>query len=160
MLLATGWFVVQVLRPGYADAVADSLDALDHAYDAQDEQLWSALELQLQQLQQKDPFLHCQWHRRLNNARGLLQIAVSRNHRSGSVWDLLDWLAQSSPGNYGLLYVHDDEDVAGARAGGGDFANVLRVWRLRRGQLSEHADALLSPLVPAVIDPGHAGTLP
>lgn len=158
MLLATGWFVVQVLRPGYLNAADDGIDALDDAYDAQDEQLWTALEQRLQQLPQEYSFVQWQWHRQWNNSRGLLQLSTSRNHRSSAVWDLLAWLAQSSPSNYGLLYVHDDEDVPGRRPDGGDFANVFRVWRLCRGQLSEHADALLSPLVPTVMDPEHAGT--
>ncbi len=154
MMLATGWFVVGVARPGYAGAAIEDLDQLDDVYDAQDEQLWDALESWLNA--HADGLFTWRFLRRLNNHRGLLQVLVSRNHRASPVWDLLDWLSQSA-GTYGLLHVHDDEDDRSTKIegfGSVPNANALKVWCLRRGTLTEHTDTLLSPLDPLAQDPG------
>jgi hypothetical protein len=70
--------------------------------------------------------------------------------------DVLRWLAATGPGSYGLVYVHDDEDVgdAGRLRGrdGTDRSNEFRVWRLLGGTVEELADPFLSPIVPR-IDP-------
>ena len=156
MLFAVGWFVVGVPRTDDATRPDSACDADDFC-DAQDEVLWSALERQLEIVAATDPFVQCRWERQLNNARGVLQVLASRNHRSSGIWSLLEWLAESSAGNYGLLHVHDDEDGRDrhsktAEHGEPDFDNAFRVWRLARGVISEHADTLLSPIVPTVVD--------
>ncbi len=152
MLLAVGWFVVRAARPGYRDASFEDLDSLDECYDAQDEQLWDALEAWLNA--RADGLLQWNFQRRFNNHRGLLQLIVSRNHRASTVWDLLEWLSRSE-GTYGLLHVHDDEDVRGADIEGFGAianANAFKVWCLKRGVLTEHVEPLLSPIVPLLQD--------
>ena len=49
-----------------------------------------------------------------------------------------------APGPYGLLYVHDDENP--------EHALNFRVFRLIRGTVTEHADHLLSPVIPTLKD--------
>jgi hypothetical protein len=53
-------------------------------------------------------------------------------------------VGRHAPGSYGLLYVHDDEDP--------DRRLDFRVFRLARGTVTEHADHLLSPVVPTLED--------
>lgn len=155
MMLAVGWFIVAVPRQGYKAAGLEDIDRLDDEYDGQDEVLWNALEHWLGE--HADGFLQWNFTRHNNNARGLLQVSTSRNHRVSCIWDLLNWLAQSSSGSYGVLHVHDDEDrnrrnVSQGGADTCDHSNEFRIWCLKRGSLCEHADTLLSPLVPAVKD--------
>ncbi|GAA2641537.1 Imm7 family immunity protein [Nonomuraea recticatena] len=57
---------------------------------------------------------------------------------------LFERVGRIAPGSYGLLHVWDDE---------GSHPNEFRVFRLVRGQVSEHADPLLSPVIPTVEDP-------
>ena len=69
------------------------------------------------------------------------------NHRGvqgAEVIDLFTRVGHLAPGSYGLLYVHDDEDP-------GDELN-FRVHRLVRGTVTEHADQLLSPVIPTLED--------
>jgi hypothetical protein len=86
----------------------------------------------------------------LGSVNGAWHVMVSgfANRRSGEaqeMFDLFAEIARVAPGSYGLLYVWDDEDVEG-------YANVFRVWSLRRGQLTVHEDVLLSPCVPSIED--------
>lgn len=90
----------------------------------------------------------------LNNHSGLLQFSVSKNHRSTPMWDMLNWLCSRSDGVYGLVYVHDDEDLLGMHhygRGDKDNSNEFRVWRLLKGQLQEFDDPFLSPIVPTIL---------
>jgi hypothetical protein len=69
------------------------------------------------------------------------------NHRGTHgdlVIDLLGKVGPLAPGSYGLLYVYDDEDPR--------HSNAFRVFRLVRGLVTEHADTLLSPMIPTVGD--------
>ena len=81
---------------------------------------------------------------------GMYSLTISglRNHRREEVIDLFEWLAENSPACYGLLYVQDGEDWRR----GADYQNDFRVWRLAKGQLTEHADPFLSPRIPTVED--------
>ncbi|MEV5647137.1 Imm7 family immunity protein [Nocardia sp. NPDC052254] len=60
------------------------------------------------------------------------------------VIDLFTRIGRLARGSYGLLYVHDDEDAA--------YAGGFRVFRMARGLVTVHADALLSPVVPILED--------
>ena len=82
----------------------------------------------------------------LNGFGDVLTVTAFTNHRCQPVIDLFAWLAQHRPGSYGLLYVHDAEDLR-------QFDNEFRVWRLRRGRLDELPDPFLSPLIRATEDP-------
>ena len=77
-----------------------------------------------------------------------LHLGGQHNHRTEYVIDLFRWLAENTPGTYGLLYVRDDED----NSRGGDHGNEFRVWKLCRGSLSELGDPFLSPCIPTVED--------
>jgi hypothetical protein len=59
--------------------------------------------------------------------------------------ELYGRIGELAPGSYGLLHVWDDQDTLGD--------NEFRVYRMVRGQVSERADELLSPVTPTIIDP-------
>ena len=61
-----------------------------------------------------------------------------RGQHGAEVVDLVANVGQLAPGSYGLLYVHDD----------GHPAHMLsfRVFRLARGVVTEHADAVVDRL--------------
>lgn len=149
MMLAFGSFVVRVARSGYsAHMPLSEVDDLDAIFEKADERLWNELELWLQSC--SEPWLKWQFHRHNNNHNGVLQFSTSRNHRSSQAWELLQWLAKTSQGTYGLLYIHDDEDIGGLThygRGNTSYENVFRVWSLKHGKVSEHADPFLSPIV-------------
>ena len=84
-----------------------------------------------------------------NDLRCLITHGLS-NHRTSSVLDLYQWVADQFPCAYGLLYVWDDEDDSPTR---GDNTNCFRVWKLACGVLTEEADALLSPCMPVIERP-------
>jgi hypothetical protein len=71
------------------------------------------------------------------------------HNRRGGAWalELLKQIGSIAPGSYGVLYVLDDE--ASAR----EERNGFGIWVLRRGEVSKHADELLSPFVPRCEDP-------
>ncbi|MEU7861826.1 Imm7 family immunity protein [Nonomuraea sp. NPDC049141] len=76
-----------------------------------------------------------------------LHVAGHPNHDSGwadTLLDLFQRIGRLAPGSYGLLHLWDDE---------GTHPNEFRVYRLVRGQLSEHTDSLLSPAIPTLEDP-------
>jgi hypothetical protein len=69
------------------------------------------------------------------------------NHRGThghAIIGLFAKVGQLAPGSYGLLYVHDDEDP--------QHGLNFRVFRLVRGAVTEHADHLLSPVIPTLED--------
>lgn len=84
------------------------------------------------------------------NGFPFLHVAGVPNHRGEwgtRIIDLFRRVGEIAPGAFGLLHVWDDEDA--------EHANVFRVFRLVRGTLTEHADSLLSPLMPTVEDAEH-----
>ncbi|MFD1938407.1 Imm7 family immunity protein [Nonomuraea mangrovi] len=88
---------------------------------------------------------------RFMNGTPFLHVAGQPNHDGGwgaAVIGLFERVGRIAPGSYGLLHVWDDE---------GAHPNGFRVFRLVRGEVSEHADALLSPVVPTVEDPWSEG---
>lgn len=168
MLLAIGWAVVRSSREPYrallekhganSDEFLSAIDDTDEAVGQADEQLFDRLERYLADLGPPD----LDWHfrRHMNNASGLLTFSSSRNHRglSPSAVEVLRWLAENGPGSYGLVYLHDDEDVGdtGRLRGrdSSDHSNEFRVWRLLDGKLEELDDPFLSPIVPRInLDP-------
>lgn len=77
-----------------------------------------------------------------NGEHHLLTSGAS-NHYRASPLALFKLLADVSSGSYGLLYVHDDENVEG-------LANSFQVWVLRKGTLSIASDTFLSPVFPTI----------
>lgn len=152
MLLAHGWAVLQSSRDRYADADPEKVNALDEQSLAEDQFLWEEFGVWMQS--NEDPFMVLSFTKQLNNHHGLLHFAVSRNHRSTKMWDMLKFLAASSTGTYGLVYVYDNEDTKGnTKYGRGlvDHSNEYRVWRILQGELLEFDDPLLSPIVPRIL---------
>ena len=56
---------------------------------------------------------------------------------------MLKSIGKYAPGSYGILYVHNDEDIEG-------LSNEFQVWRLVRGNLEKQKDYYLSPCVPVI----------
>ncbi|MBO6516768.1 MAG: hypothetical protein JJ975_09470 [Bacteroidia bacterium] len=73
-----------------------------------------------------------------------LTITVAHNHKADHVIDFFKWISSIAIGSYGLLYVHDDEDIKR----GND--NRFKVWRMRKGKVDELDDPFLSPIHPEV----------
>jgi hypothetical protein len=81
------------------------------------------------------------------NGHHFIHLGGSPNHRGTwgpAVIDLFAKVGQLAPGSYGLLYVHDDEDS--------EHMLNFRIFRLVRGTVTEHADRLLSPVIPTLED--------
>ena len=85
------------------------------------------------------------WTQRYNGCDSL-HLAGQHNHRTDYVVELFLWLAEHTPGSYGLLYVRDDED----NSRDGDYSNEFRVWKLCRGTLKELKEPLISPCIPMI----------
>ncbi|MBL9163419.1 MAG: hypothetical protein JNL18_11840 [Planctomycetaceae bacterium] len=167
MLFAVGWAVVRSSRdvfsrlgPSSLESVEclQALDTIDDECDRADLALFDAFERFITGI--GDSCLSWQFQRQLNNERGVLTFSSSRNHRGGTpvAVEVLEWLAVNGTGSYGILYLHDDEDIGESAHSHGrdgvDRSNVFRVWRLLSGQVKEFDDPFLSPIVP-IINPGH-----
>ncbi|QDV50445.1 Imm7 family immunity protein [Gimesia fumaroli] len=151
MLEVYGWVVVRTSRDIFVNATFEELDAIDDIVDLRDAQLWSDLRDRLPT--QESSSLRWQFYEHLNNKRGILQFCESTNHRSADTWALMDWIVKHATGSYGLIYVHDDEDIPSNKSysrGQHDFSNVFRVWRILNGELLELEDPFLSPIVPTI----------
>jgi hypothetical protein len=78
---------------------------------------------------------------RFINGDAFLHFGGLTNHRSqdvDEVFDLVREIVRTTPGSYGVLYLHDDEDAEGQ-------VNEFRVYGAARGNLVEHRDPFLSP---------------
>ena len=73
-----------------------------------------------------------------------LTIQGDHNHRDNQIIDFYKWVASIAVGSYGLLHVRDDEDSQRGNE------NKFKVWRMKRGQVDELDDTLLSPYFPTV----------
>ncbi len=152
MLVAHGWAVLQSSREKYEDSDPEKWFVLDEESKLEDEKLWSQFRSWM--AENEDPFMVWQLAERLNNNHGLLQFTLSRNHRGSKLWEMLDWLTESSTGTYGIVYVHDDEDIVGNKnygRGDVDYSNEFRIWRILKGELLEFDDPYLSPIVPNIL---------
>jgi Immunity protein 7 len=81
------------------------------------------------------------------NWQTYIWVAGNTNHRSQDIQDVFDLYAHISsvaPGSYGILYMHDDEEIG--------FENEFRVYVLIRRNLTAHKDPFLSPYFPVVED--------
>lgn len=151
MIFAVGWCIVRTSRNAYSTTSAADARAVDVAIDAADARLWSAFREWM--AANASPWLLWSLHEQHNNHKGLLQVYLSRNHRSSPFWAMLAWVAEQGTGSYGLFYVHDDEDSAGppyGRAIPDDYDNVFRVHRIMNGRVEELADPFFGPIVPGL----------
>jgi hypothetical protein len=78
---------------------------------------------------------------------GLTLSAVIKGNRfrqeHQDVFALLKYIAEIAKGSYGLIYLHDSENLDGKE-------NVFRVFVLKNGALKEAEDPFLSPIFPDV----------
>jgi hypothetical protein len=86
----------------------------------------------------------------IQRRNGLDTWAISglHNHFSNYVLEIFRWVAENLPGSYGLLYVHDDEDIQDEE----DNSNTIVVWKISRGKLTQEKDNYLSPCIPVIED--------
>jgi hypothetical protein len=155
MILGVGWCVLRTSRSEYATTAAEGAKALDAKIDAADAWLWASFREWMSA--NASPWLLWTLHEQHNNHNGMLQVYLSRNHRSSPFWAMLKWIAEHGPGSYGLFYVQDDEDSAGppyGRAIPEDYNNVFRVHRIMNGRVDELADPFFGPIVPS-LEPVH-----
>ena len=83
------------------------------------------------------------------NGSPQLNVSGLTNHRASEaaeLFELYQHIAETAPGSYGLLYVHDDEGADTS------LRNEFEVWVLRRGQFAHTRDSYLSPIVPTIED--------
>ena len=81
-----------------------------------------------------------------SNGEALVTAAKFTNHFSEDIKDIIEFFKQIallSPGSYGLLYLHDDEDRDG-------FDNSFQVYVLAKGNFMLREDPFLSPYFPTV----------
>ncbi|NOU74272.1 hypothetical protein GC098_23230 [Paenibacillus sp. LMG 31458] len=71
-------------------------------------------------------------------------ISGLHNHCTSYVLEIYKWVSENLPGSYGLLYIHNDEDI--------EDNNKFIVWKLARGIITRETDSLLSPYIPVVED--------
>jgi hypothetical protein len=143
MFLGFGWAVVQTSRSRLVGAPTEQVYALDEDLEREDDRLHAACRSWLES--HPSPWLKWQFSEKLNNHQGLLQFYSSRNHRDLLFWQLAEFIASQSAGSWGLLHVHDDEDI-GPRTNK-DFSGAMRVWRILDGQLTEHDNPYFSPFL-------------
>ncbi len=155
-MLGFGWCHLRSSRESLRDATLDQVVLIEAAIDAADVQLWEDFRAWMSQ--NEEPFVQWQLFEHLNNDHGLLTFCVSSNHRSSSVWAMLNWIAANDPGSYGLFYCHDDEDsmdrIAYGRQPPMDYDNAYQVHRLLNGRVTELNDPFFG-LIEGNIDPVH-----
>ena len=80
---------------------------------------------------------------KLTSRNGLdsFSLTVQHNHLGNPFYplDIFNWVASSSTGSYGTLYVLDDEDEV--------HHNEFQVFILKRGKLIKMKDSFLSPYI-------------
>lgn len=155
MILGVGWCVLRTSRSAYAAAAIDEAGVLDEAIDAADTNLWASFREWM--AANSSSWLLWTLHENHNNHKGMLQVYLSRNHRSSPFWAMLEWIAEHGTGSYGLFYVNDDEDSPGPPYGRDipeDYTNVFRVHRIMNGRVEEMPDPFFGPIVPG-LEPVH-----
>ncbi len=159
MLFAAGWCVLRSSRAAYATATRAEIDAIDAVVDEADAELWAAFREWMRA--NETPWLLWSLFEHHNNHNGLLQVYVSRNHRTSPFWAMLEWIAANGPGSYGLFYIHDDEDGRDDSRPGQPartyYDNVFRVQRVLDGRVEELADPFFGPIVPNIEPPSPCG---
>lgn len=80
------------------------------------------------------------------NGSEFFVVGGFHNHSNGTTDGLLrffKFVSEKAKGSYGVLYIHDDEDLNGED-------NEFQVYVLAKGKLEKKKDILLSPYVPVV----------
>lgn len=155
-MLGFGWCHLRSNRAILANATLGNIGQIESEIDEADKRLWENFRVWM--LGNVDPFTQWTLSENLNNHHGLLTYCLSRNHRSSSVWEMLQWIAKNGSGSYGLFYCHDDEDTMDRnsfnRQPPMDYDNVFRVYRLLNGNITELDDPFFG-LIDGGINPIH-----
>lgn len=107
------------------------------------DRLACALRQQIEDMEADNPVIEL----KVLNAKYMIVVSGCTNHWGPAVDDvfrLLQRVGIEAPGSYGILYEWNDENLS--------RENEFHVWRLARGKLTEHGDALLSPCIPTIED--------
>lgn len=130
---------------GWATIRTDVVDAFGDEDEQVLEDIWHALAAQAERIRHSNgmAYLDCR------NGLYSLSVAGHNNHRDETVLEVFHWIATHARTSYGMLFIHDDEDVKR----GADYSNEFRVWRLALSAFHEHDDPFLSPYVPTVERP-------
>lgn len=79
------------------------------------------------------------------NGEYYLEYSLFSNHFSQDANELLNlfsYIGEVAIGSYGLLYLHDDEDI--------EKHNYFKVYKLAKGIIYEIEDNYLSPCIPTI----------
>lgn len=145
MIIGIGWCVLCTSRNVYADTSTKDASSVDEEMDKADARLWASFREWM--AANSSPWLLWSLHEQHNNHQGMLQVYLSRNHRSSPFWEMLLWIAEHGPGSYGIFYVNDDEESESS-------GNVFRVHRIMNGRVDELPDPFFGPIVPN-LEPEH-----
>lgn len=133
MIQFHGWIVIQETYndDGYSPELLDSI--------------WKQLQQKVQLLctEVSDIDIH------LNSKNAIYQVSIfSAANHMGYTWEqvysLIEWISKTAVGSYGLIYVHNDEDI--------ENNNRFIIYCLKKGALYKVKDTLLSPLIPEIED--------
>lgn len=81
------------------------------------------------------------------NGGDRVTLSALLNHDGPSALDVLDlyeWIGNSAPGSYGVMFVRDDESIS--------RENQFVVYVMRRGKVAIQPDPFLSPCNPLIDD--------
>lgn len=157
MFAAHGWIIVRSsrdeLRAAATANLFDELDDVDERIEAADQVLFDQLEAHLESVYFAS--LDYSFTRQLNHQNGILRYSSASNHRGDppAAIGIMEWIGDRGPDSYGVVFVHDDEDVGETRRcgrSGEDYSGEFRVWVLKGGVICERDDTHLSP---APMDP-------
>ena len=87
---------------------------------------------------------------RINSYNGQYYIGIDlhsnrKDKRVEDVFNILEYILKKAVGSYGIVYMHDDEDVKGKD-------NEFVAYVIARGSITEKKDSFLSPYIPVVED--------
>ncbi len=121
---------------GWISLVSDDWDDPEPAeLERWDRQLISSAREAVERL--GDPLGHWQVVQ-AGNGVALCVLHGARNHDQEHALTLLQWAARYHPRSWGLVYLRSEH------------AERFTVWRLAHGTLTQHADELLSPMIPTI----------
>ncbi|MBT3200027.1 MAG: hypothetical protein HN350_08920 [Phycisphaerales bacterium] len=80
----------------------------------------------------------------LAESNGLHHLTMHghRNHSQQWPLELFETAGRIAKGSYGVLYIHNDEDI--------DFSNEFQTWVMTRGKVTKRTDQFLSPCIPTL----------
>jgi hypothetical protein len=130
MIELHGWLTIQAT---YEDVCwSDDLDRM----------VVKKLQEEIQKLEYFKPEIKAQ------NGNYFMEFSIYANRMNKEVleaFELYKKIGEMAEGSYGLIYLYDDEAVAGKE-------NMFQVFVLARGEVKIERDAYLSPIIPIIAD--------